>query len=147
MELGKIKSSLHFLSASQYQPSAEDFQSARFTTCVPSASGFAHRMRRLCANRRKTAAWRCRLPIRQGHCLVLPCRKSVGRNSCIGRLPLGCLCCRFGGGVCRYGQTGGRMRSNSAEIRRFAHLSYFVRSRCCCPAKMGRTAMRQCGVP
>lgn len=33
------------------------------------------------------------------------------------------------------------MRSNRAEIQRLARLSYFVRNRCCCLAKIGRTAM------
>ena len=106
-----------------------------------------HRKRRRCANRCKTVVWRCRLLIRQRHCLVLTYAQSAGRNSCIGRLRLGCLCGLFGRGVYRYEQTGGRMRSNRAEIRRLVRLSGFGRNRCCCPAKMNRTAIRRCGAP
>ena len=106
-----------------------------------------HRKRRRCANRCKTVVWRCRLLIRQGRCLVLAYAQSAVRNSCIGRLPLDCLCSRFGSGVYRYGQTDGRMRSNRAETRRLVRLSGFGRNRCCCPAKMNRTAIRRCGAP
>ena len=106
-----------------------------------------YRKRRRCANRCKTVVWRCRLPIRQGHYPVLAYTQSAGRNSCIGRLPLDCLCGWFGSGVYRYGQTDGRMRSNRAETRRLARLSGFGRNRCCYPAKTGRTAIRRCGAP
>ena len=33
------------------------------------------------------------------------------------------------------------MRSNRAEIQRLVRLSYYVRNRCCCLAKIGRTEM------
>ena len=106
-----------------------------------------HRKRRQCANRCKTEVWRCRLPIRQGHYPVPAYAQSAGRNSCIGRLRLCCLFGLFGRGVYRYGQTGGRMRSNHAEKRRLARLSGFGPNRCCCPAKTGKTAIRRCGAP
>ena len=106
-----------------------------------------YRKRRQCANRRKTAVWRCRLPIRQGRCLVLVYAQSAGQNSYIGRLQLVYWYGRFGRGVYRYGQTGGRMRSNRARKWRLVRLSGFGRNRCCCPAKTGRTVMQRCDVP